>query len=109
MLIADFTADAVFPDDSIKLLTLSSYRGQYVVLFFYPLDFTFVCPSEILAFNQRVDAFKSRNVQVKTCKTYLKLCVLKRKAVESKLPTTLNVSQPRLNSTFSIAAYWSFR
>ncbi len=38
----DFTAQAVMPDDSIQDVTLSSYRGKYVLLFFYPLDFTFV-------------------------------------------------------------------
>jgi len=45
-------------------LTLSSYRGKYVVLFFYPLDFTFVCPSEIIAFDRRLAEFKSRNCEV---------------------------------------------
>ncbi len=38
----DFTAQAVMPDGAIKDLTLSSYKGKYVMLFFYPLDFTFV-------------------------------------------------------------------
>ena len=47
----DFTAQAVMPDNSIGEIKLSSYRGKYVVLFFYPLDFTFVCPSEIVAFD----------------------------------------------------------
>ena len=43
----DFTATAVFGDNQIKDLKLSDYRGKYVVMFFYPLDFTFVCPSEL--------------------------------------------------------------
>ena len=60
----DFTADTVYPDNTIAPLTLSSYRGKYVVLFFYPLDFTFVCPSEILAFNKKLDEFKKRNAEV---------------------------------------------
>ena len=46
----DFTANAVYPDFSIAPLTLSEYRGKYVVLFFYPMDFTFVCPSETRPF-----------------------------------------------------------
>jgi len=45
-------------------LTLSKYRGKYVILFFYPLDFTFVCPSEILAFDKRVAEFKEKNCEV---------------------------------------------
>jgi peroxiredoxin (alkyl hydroperoxide reductase subunit C) len=57
----DFTAQAVMPDNSMAEVTLSSYRGKYVVLFFYPLDFTFVCPSEILAFNREVKTFARKN------------------------------------------------
>lgn len=60
----DFTADAVMPDNSFGQITLSAFKGKYVVLFFYPLDFTFVCPSEILAFNKKLDEFKSRNCEV---------------------------------------------
>jgi peroxiredoxin 2/4 len=60
----DFTADAVMPDNSFGTIKLSSYRGRNVVLFFYPLDFTFVCPSEILAFNKRLEEFKTRNCEV---------------------------------------------
>jgi len=60
----DFTADAVYADNSIAPLKLSDYRGKNVILFFYPLDFTFVCPSEILAFNKKLDEFKMRNTEV---------------------------------------------
>jgi peroxiredoxin (alkyl hydroperoxide reductase subunit C) len=60
----DFTADAVLADNTFGQVTLSSYRGKYALLLFYPLDFTFVCPSEILAFNRKLDEFKSRNCEV---------------------------------------------
>jgi peroxiredoxin 2/4 len=60
----DFTADAVMADNSFGQITLSSYQGKYVYLLFYPLDFTFVCPSEILAFNKKLDEFKSRNCEL---------------------------------------------
>ena len=61
----NFTAAAVMPNGSIKEdFSLSDYAGKHVVLFFYPLDFTFVCPSEILAHNSRVDALKQRGVQI---------------------------------------------
>lgn len=60
----NFTAQAVMADNSIEELTLSSYKGKYVVLFFYPLDFTFVCPSEIIAFDDKLDEFKKRNCEV---------------------------------------------
>jgi len=61
----DFKAIAVMPDNSFNEgFSLSLLRGQYVVLFFYPLDFTFVCPSEILAFNRALGQFKERNCQV---------------------------------------------
>ena len=60
----DFTAQAVMPDNSFAELKLSSYRGKYVILFFYPLDFTFVCPSEIIAFDKAVGSFKKKNTEV---------------------------------------------
>ncbi len=60
----DFTATAVMPDNTFGELKLSDYRGKHVILFFYPLDFTFVCPSEIIAFNKKLDEFKSRGCEV---------------------------------------------
>ena len=61
----DFTAQAVMADNTIKEdFSLSSLRGKHVVLFFYPLDFTFVCPTEIIAFNRKLDEFKKRGVEV---------------------------------------------
>jgi peroxiredoxin (alkyl hydroperoxide reductase subunit C) len=60
----DFTATAVMPDNSFAELKLSSYRGKYVILFFYPLDFTFVCPSEIIAFDKALAKFKNKNAAV---------------------------------------------
>ena len=60
----DFTAQAVTPGNDFAELTLSSYQGKYVVLFFYPLDFTFVCPSEIIAFNKALGEFEKRNTQL---------------------------------------------
>jgi len=61
----DFTATAVMPNNSFKEdFKLSDYEGKYVVLFFYPLDFTFVCPSEIIAFDKKIKAFKQRDAEV---------------------------------------------
>ena len=61
----NFKAPAVLPDGTIvDDLELEKYRGQYVLLFFYPLDFTFVCPSEVLAHDKRVTEFEERNVQI---------------------------------------------
>lgn len=60
----DFSADAVMPDNSFGKISLSSYRGKFVILLFYPLDFTFVCPSEIIAFNKHLDEFKLKNCEV---------------------------------------------
>ena len=58
----DFTAQAVMDNDDIQELTLSKYlKGSYGLVFFYPLDFTFVCPSEILAFDHRMDQFRKLN------------------------------------------------
>jgi peroxiredoxin (alkyl hydroperoxide reductase subunit C) len=59
----DFTATAVV-DQEFKTIKLSDLRGKYVVLFFYPLDFTFVCPTEITAFSDRHSEFKDLNTEV---------------------------------------------
>ena len=59
----DFAATAVV-DQEFKDIKLSQYRGKYVVLFFYPLDFTFVCPTEITAFSDRYTDFSSKNTEV---------------------------------------------
>lgn len=62
----DFTATAIMGDNSTKeKFTLSSFlKGKYGVVFFWPLDFTFVCPSEIIAFDHRWEEFQKRNVEV---------------------------------------------
>ena len=59
----DFTATAVV-NEEFKEIKLSSYRGKYVVLFVYPLDFTFVCPTEIVAFSDRIKDFHDRGAEV---------------------------------------------
>mmetsp|Transcript_29922 Transcript_29922/g.42054 ORF Transcript_29922/g.42054 Transcript_29922/m.42054 type:complete len:241 (-) Transcript_29922:54-776(-) len=58
-----FTADAVINGD-FKAISLDDYKGKYVILMFYPLDFTFVCPTEIIAFSDRVQDFKDNNCEV---------------------------------------------
>jgi alkyl hydroperoxide reductase subunit AhpC len=60
----DFTAQAVMPDGQFKEISLSDYRGKYVLLFFWPLDFTFVCPTEIIAFSDREAEFAALDVQI---------------------------------------------
>lgn len=61
----DFTATAVLPNNTFdEKFQLSALKGKYVVLFFYPLDFTFVCPSEIIAFDKKLKEFKDRNCEV---------------------------------------------
>lgn len=52
-----------------KDISLSDYKGKYVVLFFYPLDFTFVCPTEIIAFSDRAAEFRSIGCEVIACST----------------------------------------
>ena len=64
----DFKAAAVMADGSINSdFSLSDYAGKYIVLFFYPLDFTFVCPTELIAFSHRIKEFETRGVQVIGC------------------------------------------
>jgi peroxiredoxin (alkyl hydroperoxide reductase subunit C) len=61
----DFTATAVLGNNEITTITFSKVtKGKYAVVFFYPLDFTFVCPSELIAFDHRLEEFKKLNVEV---------------------------------------------
>lgn len=61
----EFSAPAVMPNGEIvERFSLADLRGKYVVLFFWPLDFTFVCPTEIIAHDRRFSQFKERNVEV---------------------------------------------
>ena len=60
----DFKATAVVNGDDFKEVKLSDYHGKYVVMFFYPLDFTFVCPTELHAFQEKLDTFKKLNCEV---------------------------------------------
>ncbi|XP_032663210.1 peroxiredoxin-like [Odontomachus brunneus] len=59
----EFAGTAVVKGD-FKQIKLSDYKGKYVVLFFYPLDFTFVCPTEIIAFSENIKDFEALNTQV---------------------------------------------
>merc|ERR1711982_175914 len=58
-----FSAQAVFDQEFITV-NLSDYKGKYVVLFFYPLDFTFVCPTDITAFSDRYKDFELLNTEI---------------------------------------------
>lgn len=61
----EFTSSAVMPDGTIKDdFSISEYKGKYIVLFFWPLDFTFVCPSEIIAHDKRFKEFEDRDAVI---------------------------------------------
>src|SRR5262245_20561712 len=62
----DFKAPAVVGKE-FKDVSLADYKGKWVILFFYPLDFTFVCPTEITAFSDRVEEFRKINAEVVAC------------------------------------------
>lgn len=63
----DFKAKAVVKGKIVDQFTLSQFRGSNVILFFYPLDFTFVCPTELHAFQEQLEEFTKRNTQVIGC------------------------------------------
>eukprot|EP00195_Chlamydomonas_chlamydogama_P017252 CAMPEP_0202901860 /NCGR_PEP_ID=MMETSP1392-20130828/15023_1 /ASSEMBLY_ACC=CAM_ASM_000868 /TAXON_ID=225041 /ORGANISM="Chlamydomonas chlamydogama, Strain SAG 11-48b" /LENGTH=394 /DNA_ID=CAMNT_0049588503 /DNA_START=49 /DNA_END=1233 /DNA_ORIENTATION=+ len=71
----EFSAGAVV-DGEIKKISLTDYKGKYVVLFFYPKDFTFVCPTEIIAFSDRAKEFEALNCQVIAASTDTEECHL---------------------------------
>ncbi len=63
----DFSEKAVVNGEVVDGFGLSQFKGKYVLFFFYPLDFTFVCPTELHAFQEKLSEFESRNVQVVAC------------------------------------------
>jgi peroxiredoxin (alkyl hydroperoxide reductase subunit C) len=65
----EFSTDASMPDDSVKKIKLSDYKGQYVVLYFYPADFTYVCASETIGFHNELAKFTERKCTVLGCST----------------------------------------
>lgn len=67
--VPEIAAQALMADGSFKEVKLSSYKGKWVVLFFYPLDFTFVCPTEIQSFDKKYDEFKKLGAEVLTAST----------------------------------------
>ena len=62
-----FRVKAVQGEKTIDEFSLDDFLGQYIVLFFYPLDFTFVCPTELHAFQEALSQFKQKNAQVIGC------------------------------------------
>ena len=65
----DFTTEAVVGDGDFKTISLSDFKGKYVVLFFYPADFTFICPTEIQEFSRRHKEFEEANAVILGCST----------------------------------------
>jgi len=61
-------------DGQFKEISLEDYAGKYLVFFFYPLDFTFVCPTEIIAFADRADEFRNIGCEVVACSTDSHFC-----------------------------------
>ncbi|KAL1923665.1 uncharacterized protein VTP21DRAFT_8645 [Calcarisporiella thermophila] len=64
---APFFKGTAVVDGEFKTISLDDFKGKYLVLFFYPLDFTFVCPTEIVAFSDSIEEFKKRDVNVVAC------------------------------------------
>ena len=64
-----FSVNACMPDGSFKSVSLNDYKGKYVVLYFWPADFTYVCSSETIDFHKSLDKFKSLGVELLGCST----------------------------------------
>lgn len=88
----DFEAVGVV-DGGFKNLRLSDYKGKWLVLYFYPLDFTFVCPTEITAFSDRIQDFKALGTEVLGC------------SVDSQFSHLAWINQPREKGGLGKLAY----
>jgi peroxiredoxin 2/4 len=86
-------ATALGPDNAYKEISLGDYSGKWLVLFFYPLDFTFVCPTEIEEFGKNYEEFRKLNCEVLACSTDSKHSHL---AWRSQLPSLRNLPYPML-------------
>ena len=93
----EFKTMAVMPDNSFKEVSLSDYTGKKIALFFYPLDFTFVWPTELIAFDNRLDDFEKRNVQVLGCSVDSHFSHLKWKELDTNNGGIGNVGYPLLS------------
>lgn len=91
----DFKGIAVVGNE-FKEIRSEDYRGKYIVLFFYPLDFTFVCPTEIIAFDNKLAEFKKRNTEVIGVSTDSKFSHLAWKQTERKDGGIGNIQYPLL-------------
>ena len=67
--VQDFSAQALMADGSFKEVKLADYKGKWLIVFFYPLDFTFVCPTEIQGFDKNLDHFKKLGAEILACST----------------------------------------
>ncbi|MDQ1267330.1 MAG: lipoyl-dependent peroxiredoxin subunit [Bacteroidota bacterium] len=86
-------ATVMSPDNAFKDISLEDYKGKWVVLFFYPLDFTFVCPTEIEEFGKNYEEFQKLNCEVIACSTDSKFSHL---AWRSQHPGLRNLPYPML-------------
>ena len=92
-----FKATACMPDNSFKEVSLEDYKGKKVVLFFYPLDFTFVWPTELIAFDNRLNEFQKRSAQVLGCSVDSHFSHLKWKELDINNGGIGNVQYPLLS------------
>ena len=91
----DFNLEAVI-DNSFKIVQLNDYCGKYLVVLFYPLDFTFVCPTELVSFNDSLDKFKKLNCEVVAVSTDSKYSHLKWNQMDRKKGGLGNLTMPLL-------------
>ena len=97
----EFKTQAVMPDNSIQEVKLSDYKGKKVVLFFYPLDFTFVCPTELGDVADYYDEFKSMDVEIYAVSTDSHFC---HKAWHDSSDTINKIKYPMISdNTFQIS------
>lgn len=88
----DFKTEAVLGHE-FKNISLSQYKGKWLILFFYPLDFTFVCPTEIIDFSSKIEAFKALNADILGC------------SIDSKYTHLAWINTPRKEGGLGTIAY----
>ncbi len=105
-----FKGMAVLPDKSFKKLSLEDYKGKWLVLFFYPLDFSFVCPTEVRAFSLAYAKFKDVGAELLGCSVdshFSHLAWIEKELGQVKFPLLSDITK-NIARAYNVLAYDAF-
>ncbi len=105
-----FKGVAVMPDKTFKKITLDDYRGKWLVLFFYPLDFSFVCPTEVRAFSLAFNKFKDVGADLLGCSVdshFAHLAWIEKELGQVKFPLLSDITK-NISRSYNVLVHGAF-